>query len=294
MPIKGSPMSVERTAYIGSVDLNIAWVQYGDEGKPAIIGLHGWLDNAATFDLVAPYLVDFCFYSIDLPGHGKSDHLPRAAAYSMLEYVSYIVEFADFLGLERFHLLGHSLGACIASLIAGALPERVLSLALIEGLGPLALPEDESVKQFQRYLEKRRKKLSGTMPAYESEGQAVAAREKGSKISHEGAKILAARGLKEIPKGFTWRSDIRLTQESAMRLTESQVSAFLQRVTCPTLLISGDSGFETGRFGYSHRLDKIDQLKHVRKPGDHHLHLDNPAPVGLELAEFFSLPFPTK
>jgi pimeloyl-ACP methyl ester carboxylesterase len=280
----------ERSAYIPSLDLNIAWVQHGSEDKPPLIGLHGWLDNAATFNSVAPDLCDFNFYSLDLPGHGKSDHLPRSAPHSMLEYVSYTVEFADFMGFETFRLLGHSLGACVASLIAGSIPDRVVSMALIEGLGPLTGREEDSPRHFQKYLEGRRRKLSVTMPEYKSPEDAIAARVRGTKVSSisaDGARILASRGLKEIPKGFTWRSDVRLTQESAIRLTENQVRAFLHRVACPTLLISGDQGFENEGHGYHHRLDTIKQLKHVRLPGGHHLHLDDPGPVGSELRTFF-------
>ena len=45
-----------------------------EDGKP-FLGLHGWLDNANTFDTLAPLLPEnIRFIAIDFPGHGKSSH----------------------------------------------------------------------------------------------------------------------------------------------------------------------------------------------------------------------------
>lgn len=279
-------MGTEHSIYIPSLDMTFAWIQHGQTTKPAVIGLHGWLDNAATYDLISPYFEEFCFYSLDLAGHGKSDHLPLAAHYSVLEYASYVIEFVDAMNISQFHLIGHSMGACIASLLAGAVPDRILSAVLIEGLGPLTRGETESVEHFQKYLGRRRKKLNAIMPKYPSVADAVAARIRGSQISPLGAEILSRRGIKEIPSGYTWRSDVRLTHESAMRLTESQARAFLNRIQCPVLLVSGKDGYEHGTHGYGHRIVEVKNLRHARLPGNHHLHLDHPDVVGPAIREF--------
>src|SRR3546814_404711 len=70
----------------------IAGLRCGEPGMPRVLALHGWLDNAASFvplaveferigtrvDLVAP----------DLPGHGRSAHLPPGADYRSEEHTS--------------------------------------------------------------------------------------------------------------------------------------------------------------------------------------------------------------
>ena len=45
-------------------------------GAPILVGLHGYLDNAASFDNLAPFLCSqgYSFVSLDLPGHGLSSH----------------------------------------------------------------------------------------------------------------------------------------------------------------------------------------------------------------------------
>jgi len=55
--------------------------------------------------------------AIDLPGHGWSDHRGPQAAYHLVDYVADLLDVADALGWERFGLLGHSLGAGIASVL---------------------------------------------------------------------------------------------------------------------------------------------------------------------------------
>jgi pimeloyl-ACP methyl ester carboxylesterase len=270
----------ENSQLISSLGLKLAWVEYGEIAAEPLIGLHGWLDNAATFSSVAKYLSSHRFCSLDLPGHGLSDHLPLAATYSMLEYASYVAEFADQMGFQKFSLIGHSMGACIASLIAGALPQRIASLILIEGLGPLTRGEEDSVGHFGRCLGRRRRKLNTRKPQYESIAAAAVARSQTSQIDLASAEILCGRGLEAKNDGYTWRSDPRLLQESVMRLTETQVSAFLKKIECPTLLISGDMGYEHGVHGYGHRVDLVSKLQHERIPGFHHLHLDNSQLVG--------------
>ena len=56
------------------------------DGQP-VLAFHGWLDNAATFDNLAPHLSEFRILSLDLPGHGHSDHRPSGTAYYFIDMV---------------------------------------------------------------------------------------------------------------------------------------------------------------------------------------------------------------
>ncbi|MGH8592167.1 MAG: alpha/beta fold hydrolase, partial [Gammaproteobacteria bacterium] len=118
--------------------------RWGSEQGAPLIALHGWVDNAASFDPVAPYLDEFDLVALDLAGHGLSDHRPKGVHYHLVDHVRDVCAVAHTLGWPQFALVGHSLGAAIAVLLAGALPKRVTRLVLIEGLGPLAAEPDES------------------------------------------------------------------------------------------------------------------------------------------------------
>jgi pimeloyl-ACP methyl ester carboxylesterase len=72
-----------------------------------VLGLHGWLDNVATFAPLLPLLADLQIFAIDLPGHGLSEHRPSGVRYHLLDYVPAALESADALKLGEFILMGH-------------------------------------------------------------------------------------------------------------------------------------------------------------------------------------------
>ena len=120
-----------------------------DGNGPRVLALHGWLDNAASFLPMAPFLGSLDLVAIDLPGHGRSAHLPPGADYSFPGAIASVLDVADALGWERFALLGHSMGAGIASLVAAACPQRVERLVAVEALGALADAAEHTVRRMR-------------------------------------------------------------------------------------------------------------------------------------------------
>ncbi len=90
--------------------------------------------------------------ALDLPGHGIPITCRPAPRYHYIDYVRTVLAAADALQLSRFNLLGHSLGAGIASLVAAAMPERIERLLLIEGLGPLGDDGSHTLQRFRDAL----------------------------------------------------------------------------------------------------------------------------------------------
>lgn len=55
---------------------------WGPKDKQPIIAIHGWQDNAGTFDPLIELLPkDLSILCIDLPGHGRSSHIPMVKMY---------------------------------------------------------------------------------------------------------------------------------------------------------------------------------------------------------------------
>ena len=76
------------------------------------LALHGFLDNAATYDKLAPELLSLGASSVvclDLAGHGKSEWR-KSGVYYVVDNVADVVYAADALQWDKFCIIGHSLG----------------------------------------------------------------------------------------------------------------------------------------------------------------------------------------
>ena len=99
-------------------------------GSDTVVMLHGWLDSWFVYHRIIPYLSDdYTLVLPDMPGHGDSDNSPHG--YQPMLLASSILEVLDSLHLGKYYLLGHSLGAEVAALMAWADRERVKKLILL-------------------------------------------------------------------------------------------------------------------------------------------------------------------
>ena len=254
-------------------------------GDLPVLALHGWLDNAHSFLPLAGLLDELDLVALDLPGHGQSRHRPPGCRYLFDDYVFDVVAAADALGWKRFHLLGHSLGGAVSSLVAAACPDRVISLALIEGLGPLTTPIDQTVSAWRKALQRSRPRPRRVHPDRRS---AVLARSANGDLGEAEAALLAERGLIEADGGFSWSHDQRLTWPSPHRYTEPQVLELLAAIEAPVLNIYAEpaSGILAGA-AQQRRLAALRMQRRFAHAGGHHLHMQHPAALAPVIEEFF-------
>lgn len=117
----------------------------GDDGAPPLVALHSLGEDGADWDATARRLAGrYQVYAPDLRGHGRSD---RCAEYSFELMRDDVLALLDALGLERVTLLGHSMGAVVAYLLAGVRPERVERLVLEEPPPPVRADPPRSVPE---------------------------------------------------------------------------------------------------------------------------------------------------
>ena len=74
--------------------------------------------------------------------------------------------------------------------------------------------------------------------------------------------------------------------ESPYRMTEDQVCACLKKIECPVLWIRANQGMNLDPFMASHRQESVKQLQVFRLDGNHHVHLEEPAPVAKAILSF--------
>ena len=261
-----------------------------DTALPPLLALHGWQDNAATFDRLAPLLPDYHVVAMDFAGHGLSDWRAEGMRYHTLDHVDDVLAVVTQLGWEAFRLIGHSMGAGIGVLLAGALPERVQQLVLIDGLGPYASEPEQAPQILRDALLEWQAYAPRAERIFPEMTQAIAARRRGfTPLGSKAAAILCSRGLKAVPGGYVWSMDRRVRHQSSLRFSEAQIRAFLSHISAPVLLLRAENGFPAAADIFAHRWQSVREGELLSLPGGHHLHLDEcPDKVAVAVQHFFA------
>ncbi|MFO7287328.1 MAG: alpha/beta hydrolase [Gammaproteobacteria bacterium] len=269
----------------------LAALEWGDAGGLPVLALHGWLDNAGSFERLAPLLAGCRVVALDLAGHGFSDFRSEDSGYLLWQDVGDAIEVADRLGWTRFSLIGHSRGAAIATLVAGTFPERIERLVLIEGGLPLIDPPDAAPARLAEALVRKRELAGRTGRVFAGRERAIEERVAGfSKVERETAEILARRSLRAVPGGWVWHADQRLKAPSELRFTPDQVRAFVTRVTAPVLMFRATESPFNRSPEYDEIVPLFRSLRVVRLAGGHHFHLEGAEhAIAAEIRRFFAL-----
>lgn len=272
----GSQSSAVAERYLLS-RLQLAGLHWRSEADSAVpvVCLHGWLDNAASFELLGPLLSRARpVTSIDLPGHGYSDHRPPGYGYNLLDYVQDLAELVALLK-QPVHIVGHSLGGIIATLYASTRPDQLRSLTLIDSLGPYVATAEDFPTRLGKGIGKALAPARKAMPVYDSREAAEAVRQSGMlALSKQAANLIVSRNLRPTDGGWTWRTDPRLRKPSLSALTEEQVLASFKAIAVPVLVVQAEGGLLGQDEHFSKRLSVIPDVVHAILPGSHHLHLD--------------------
>ncbi len=196
---------IDRTIELSS--LTFHYRQAGDPGAPPLILLHQLVSTAQDWDEIALTLAtQYLVFTLDQRGHGES---AKPGIYSFELMRDDLKAFADALSLDRFTLIGHSMGATVAYLFAERWPERVERLVIEDTVPPsrnrtLAHTSDEPPATASLSF-RRNWQVITSMASYLSHWQVVAS---------------IARQLRN-PDPSWWRD--------------------LPLITSPTLIISGGS-----------------------------------------------------
>lgn len=116
-------------------------VECGPEGGTPLMLVHGWGCSAFAFheNISALAAGGARVFAPDLRGHGLSDKPDDPASYGTAAMVQHIGQIADALGLKRFAIAGHSMGAALSLRFAIANPRRVSALGLLSPVGTSGL-----------------------------------------------------------------------------------------------------------------------------------------------------------
>jgi esterase len=220
-----------RTVTLGGLALH--YCDWGAAPARPLVLLHGITGHARTWDHLASALQpDFRVIALDQRGHGDSQWAP-GGDYSIGAMATDVERLADHLGLDRFLLLGLSMGGHVAIALAGALPERVERLVIVD-IGPDIAPAG---------LERVRGMIGTAPERFASEDEAREYVRRGNPRYNEAElRRRVAHGLTRLPDGgLAWKYDtaIREAMRRGLRREVMDLWEPLARITCPTLIVRG-------------------------------------------------------
>jgi pimeloyl-ACP methyl ester carboxylesterase len=261
----------------------LEWEARGAPTATALL-LHGYMDAAGTWDLVAPTLADAGMRVLapDMRGYGDGARAPRGSYYHFADYVADLADIADAAAPgERFVLVGHSMGGTIATLYAGAFPERVAKLVLVEGVGPPDHPHDVAPDRMRRWItDVRAVRARGDAKSVGTIEEAF----RRLAMNHPGVDADVVRSrlvhlVRDLGDGkVAWRFDpLHRTTSPTLFLAKTFIE-FAKRVACPTLFVGGgpngfhpaDEDARLAAFADATRVDITDagHMVHWTKPDD--------------------------
>ena len=267
----------------------IHWINNSSHQGLPILALHGWLDNANSFVPIAHNLIHAAseMVAVDLAGHGRSEHRPPGSHYHFVDYVFDVLECVAQLGWKRFVLVGHSMGAGIASLIAAVAPKLISQLILMDGIGPISSHSDVVTDQLAKSIRlHQRIGQQVKLKSYPDWDSLIERRVSVGNISRNAAELLVKRNAKQGDEEIIWLADRRLNLPSPIYMAEQQVLSFLLSIEAATLLIKAKQGLLNQHSTSAQRIAAINHLNLVELAGGHHLHMENPGLVSARIISF--------
>jgi pimeloyl-ACP methyl ester carboxylesterase len=252
--------------------LKLQFWDWGTQGKPALLLVHGGLDHARSWDWVARALrEDFHVYALDLRGHGNSAWAP-GALYSVIEHVLDLATLADIIEKKPICVIGHSLGAITTLLYAGTFPERVKKLVAIEGVGlPIQERKDTPPDRLRKWIEKVRGGENRAPHNYPNLASAVARMKEANRfLSDAVAEHLTLHGTNWNADGsIVWKFDNYVRLMPTFVISPEDAAETFRKIACPALLFWGRQSFakdpETDPLGMAigdRRIVKVDNAGH--------------------------------
>ena len=263
--------------------MNFHYLDWGNEGAPVMLLLHGLRGHSHSWDDVAArFCDDFHVLALDQRGRGETDWAPRGD-YSTNAFVADIEEFCYTLAIDRFTLVGHSMGGRNSMAFAGRNPDMLEKLVIVD-IGPEIDPAG-SARITREVVE-----VPEEFDSFEDAFQHVNAQNRFA--SEPVMRRRLTYQSKELPNGkIGWRYDpeIREQRRNGTGAPPPDLWDPLSKVTCPTLIVRG-SETDTLSLGVAERMVEVladGKLVHVENAA-HMVFEDNPADFNAALADFLA------
>ncbi|MDP7628844.1 MAG: alpha/beta hydrolase [SAR202 cluster bacterium] len=216
--------------------LNFHYLEWGDPSKPLILMLHGFAQQAHSWDFVALAFADrFRIIALDQRGHGDSDWASDGDYTPETQQID-IAAIVQELSLDEFVLMGLSMGGRNSFTYAANNPEKVKALIIVD-----AGPENvrAGTQNIRRFVEQDDELDS--IDAFVD--RVVSYNPRRDPIQIRGSIV---NNLRELPNGkWTWKYDKILRSPGRMGRAQDpdmtkRLWGYVENLNCPTLVVRGD------------------------------------------------------
>lgn len=265
-------------------------LEWGTEGTPVVLLLHGYLEHAHVWDWTAPRLAaaDYHVFALDWPGHGDSEWVGPGGYYHFADYAAVLAGVVRSLG-GRVALVGHSMGGTAALIFAGTAPEAVSAVASIEGLGPPGMSPDTAPERYAQWLRDLARIDMNHGRALTLDEATERVRARFPNFSDEIARHIAAYGTRDHNGKRFWKFDPLHQTTSPQPFYVAQAQAFWRRIICPVLFVDGaDSTVYLPSAEVAEHLALLRARRATIDGAGHHPHLERPADLADALIRFLN------
>ncbi|KAA1282269.1 MAG: alpha/beta hydrolase [SAR202 cluster bacterium] len=231
---KGVPFTLENEPTDHEVTLHgmkFHYLEWGDASKPLIVMLHGGSQQAHSWDFVSlPLSENYHILALDQRGHGDSAWASDGD-YSTEGHQTDIDAFVSDLGLNGFHLIGHSMGGRNSYVWASRNSEKLSSLTIVD-TGPEA--QHRGRNRIQNFRE-----LPDELDSFEDFASRVQEYTGRTREQTLGALKYSIRERED--GKWTWKYDklLRTPGHQTPQLSTEQLWEAVAKINCPTLVVRG-------------------------------------------------------
>ena len=261
--------------------INLHYLDWGNEGKPKVLLLHGLRGHSHSWDDVAEeFCQDYNILALDQRGRGESDWAP-GGDYSSESYVADLEGFCEAVGFDSFILVGHSMGGRNSMAFAKDNADKLQKLVIID-IGP-----DLDPKGSGRITQE----MIDVPEEFDSFEDVFAYQSKQNRFCSE--PVLRRRltyATKELPNGkFGWRYDLEIREQRRNNTGSKQPDLWLNLpgIKCPVLIVRGSETDTLGLATAEKMTDVLPNGKLVNvERAAHMVFEDNPDGFIQELHNF--------
>ncbi|XP_068633313.1 probable serine hydrolase [Battus philenor] len=270
---------------------HVAAKWWGPRNKQPLIAIHGWQDNAGTWDNLIPLLSpSTSVLCIDLPGHGFSSHYPTGMQYYLFwDGIALIRRIVKHFDWKKIRLMGHSLGGALSFMYAASFPDDVDRIICVDIASPALRVPETMVKVTGSSIDKslQYETLSDDqIPCYGYEEMIdiVVDAYRGS-VTRENCKVLMKRGMAPTPahlkkQGYHFKRDPRLKVSALAMMSIETALAYATKVKCKVLNIRAIPGQKWERMDYYkaviEKMKETTEVTYIEVNGTHHVQLNTP------------------